>query len=171
MDFFDMHGLKNVNFSDDDALPRHYVGATLNSRYRLVRLDAQWSYAEAERELTEQCMVRLCARADVYRRRMLSFGQGKLDEIAGQVQREGHYDPAGDRVLLFEAEFNFAQLSFMELARQADVFRARLYGINASLASIASRRAQLYRQTDTEMRAGQLSNEVPFSESSRLWTL
>jgi uncharacterized coiled-coil protein SlyX len=87
-----------------------------------------------------------------------------MHDTAGIPDCVDHDRTTRDRILLLEAEYAFAEESFLELSRQATMFQTRLRKITASLHLLTSQRKQLFRQTDNEMSAGQVTNEVPLGE-------
>lgn len=137
-----------------DIVPRHFVGAASASRYQLILLDGRWSFAEAERELTEICMLKLSTKADLYKERMELALQQR--SVVKDLVRDD--DETGkNRILLHEAEYGFAEEAFLELSKQATTFQIRLLKITKSLRSLVSKRTELFLQVENEMRAGKLT--------------
>lgn len=128
----------------------------------MIELDGKWCYTQTERTLAEYGMIELCAKADIYRKRMNSFLDKRVLELS-----QGD-EGTKDRITLFDAEWTYAEQCFLELSRQATVFQHRLLEISAKLDVLAFERDQFYLQVDSEMRAGRLAREFPIRESSKL---
>lgn len=143
-----------------DIIPPTYVAASSAHRERLIELNGQWCYTEAGKEFAAYCMMKLAARADVYRLRMLSASQCKK-QLAGRSCWDSHTE---DQYRLLDAEQVFAERSFLELTKQAVIFQTRLLSTDQSLRTLTSQHNELFNLVDKAMLAGQLSNDVPLSK-------
>ena len=76
-----LHGIQ-YTFDNLDAIPYRDAVASSASRDKLVQLDGRFCSVGTEQELTRYCMIKLCARADVYRRHMLSVAQEREVKLA-----------------------------------------------------------------------------------------
>lgn len=130
-------------------------------RDMLIELEGQWCYAETEKEFARFSMIRLSARADVYRQRVLSASQRKIN-VMKQVD---HGETAQDRALLLDAECVFAARSFVELSKQATIFQNRFHKAAILVDSLTSQRKELYGTVDKAMDAGHFAEEVPLGKS------
>lgn len=71
-----------------------------------------------------------------------------------------------DQILLLNAEYAFAEKSFLELSRQATAFQVHFHKITVLMKLFAVECNQLFLKMDKEMLPGQLTDEVPLCESS-----
>lgn len=99
-------------------------------------------------------MLKLTSRADVYWKRMV---------LASQKKKE-----ASDRedIWLFQAEYDLAEQSFVEMSKQATKFQLDLNTIAKLVRSLTTERDQLFRQIDHEMHTGRLRNDLPGGDLS-----